>query len=37
MKEIIFSLLGISIGLFIRFCIIEPLKKVIKKRKINKL
>jgi len=28
MREVIFGLLGIAAGLFIRFVIIEPLKKV---------
>jgi len=26
MREVVFGLLGIAVGLFIRFCIIEPLK-----------
>lgn len=28
MREVIFGLLGIAAGLFIRFLVIEPLKKV---------
>ena len=37
MREIIFGLLGIVAGLFIRFVIIEPLKKVrIKKLLANR-
>lgn len=36
MREVIFGLLGITAGLFIRFVIIEPLKKVRIKKLLSK-